>query len=60
MAMVGVTIPFVREENIVVAVILAALNVVIGMELEAAMDDMVDVVMDSTEVELDEDVEDKV
>ena len=52
-ATVGVTIPFVGEEDIVVAVVLAALDVVIGMELEEG-DDVV------TEVESDEDVEDKI
>jgi hypothetical protein len=56
----GVTIPFVGEENVVVAVVLVVLEVVIGMELEATidLDDVVDVV--TPEVESDEDVEDKI
>jgi hypothetical protein len=59
MATVGITIPFVGEENVVVLVVLAAFDVVIGMELEVTIDDVVDVVM---EVESDEDVtvEDKI
>jgi hypothetical protein len=63
MATVGVTIPFVGEGDVVVAVVLlvAVLDMVIGMELGATIDDVVDSVVTSG-VESDEleDVEGKI
>ena len=61
MATVGIVISFVGEDNAVVVVVLAALDMVkVGMELEVTNDDVVDVV--SMELELDdsEDIDDKI
>jgi hypothetical protein len=53
------TVAFVGEENVVVVVVLAAaFDVVVGMELEVTINDVVDDVV--MELESDEDADDKI